>query len=442
MAYLISLGRNNISKFILLTILLKLVKDIFFKGINYRNSFTKIKIPWSETQNYLSRHSSIHNLTCFLFTFIMFLIKNYIDTETLFGSFVNKFKKESDNKKYISKYEFLFIIFLWVLDDILNEIYKGMLDLEFWMFGLIFISILSKEYKIHHKISNYLILFLCSLIKIILIFIDVNEEEKNNIVNKDNIWFIPLGIIIYLAIIFIRSYAYVKLKSIMDNKGNSYNEILIFYGLIGTIMNFIVCLVSTFKECDNDFYTNYICKVPYTEDNNVQFNKKYFENFELYFKTLMGEINNKFSIIELFFEIIVIIFGVTFNLFYKFSFLKIIDDLSPGHAIFSYSILKIIPKIILPIITLINEGSFFSSKHEEHILIKYILGFINNIFATIGFAIYLEMIILKFCGFDHDIKENIIRRMKSDLKSVESFYSINDDENEDDEEKEVQRKTF
>ena len=39
-----------------------------------------------------------------------------------------------------------------------------------------------------------------------------------------------------------------------------------------------------------------------------------------------------------------------------------------------------------------------------------IITLLANFFALIGFAIYLEIIILKFCGLNEDIRINIIDR--------------------------------
>ena len=435
MGFCITFGKwNSLLKYILLIALFKFLKDIFFVGVNYRKSFYEIKIPPSNTQKYLSKHIPIHKFICYIFTFIFYSIKNCIKTDTWLGSFCRKFEDSDNNRKKGSKSKVLFIIFLWVGEETLNEIFKGILDLEFWMLGLFFISFLNKEAKLnHHIFSNILIVILCSTVKIILIFIDVNEDDKNDIINKDQKWFIFIGILFYLVIIYIRAYVYINLKTFMNDYFISSSEILILYGLIGTIISLIVCLISTFVECRTDFFKNYICAVPFINGEDYIYNSdiKYFDNFILYFKTLKGEINKKFYSekleFEILFEIIVIIVGTILFLFYKYYFIQVINNLSPGHAIFSYSINKIIPKIILPLVTLIKERSFFSKVHEENILLKYILGSINNIFATIGFAIYLEMIILHFCGLDHDIKENINKRMIEDEKKIELKKGINDD---------------
>ncbi len=219
------------------------------------------------------------------------------------------------------------------------------------MFGLIFISYKSKEnIKKHHKFSNWFIAIICSILKIILIIIDATGDDTNKYLP----WYLIVpGIFIYFVIIYIRASVYLNLKSFMDENFISSTEILIFYGLIGTIIISIVCLVSTFIECSNDSLKDYICAVPYINGKDYIYNSniKYFDNIILYFKTLKGEINNKFVSdnlgLEIFFEIfIVIIIGNAFFLPYKYFFTKVIQDLSPGHAIFSYSINKIIPKII------------------------------------------------------------------------------------------------
>ena len=317
------------------------------------------------------------------------------------------------------------------------------------MFGLIIIAWLSKgKAKKHHNFSLWFIAIICTILKVILIFIDKHEEDKNDIINKDTNWFFILfGIFAYFCIIFLRAFVYVNLKIFMDENFIPPNEILIYYGIIGTIISFIVCIISTFVECSYDFINDYICTVPNIKDEHYIYNsnKKYFDSFILYYKTLNGEINNKFFSddlgLEIFFEIIVILAGTTLYILYRKYFMKVIQDLSPGHAIFSYSINKIIPKIILPIITLFCEKDFFSENHEKNIIVKYILGFINNIFAIIGFAIYLEMIILHFCGLDHDIKENIIKRGDEDRMYSELAHGINNnDDNDDDEENKEENK--
>ena len=109
----ISIGKNNLSKYILLIALFKIGKDIIFVGVNYRKSFTTLKIPKTNTQEYLSKHIFVHKLICYLFTFIVYSIKNY--------------REVSEHQKQTSKIKVLCICFLWVFEESLNEIFKGIL---------------------------------------------------------------------------------------------------------------------------------------------------------------------------------------------------------------------------------------------------------------------------------------------------------------------------
>jgi len=112
-------------KWLILMPLFKFIKDALFIGVNYRNSFTKIKLPSTNTQQYLSKHIFIHKLISYLFIFIIYSIINRITKGPWFCSLKEKIKKQSDEQKNISISIFLFIIFLWVVEETLNEIFKG-----------------------------------------------------------------------------------------------------------------------------------------------------------------------------------------------------------------------------------------------------------------------------------------------------------------------------
>ena len=81
----------------------------------------------------------------------------------------------------------------------------------------------------------------------------------------------------------------------MDLKYISANKLLILYGLFGTIIYIIICIVATFVECTQSsiFFNKYsnrsfVCQVLFnntdsqiTADNA---NISYFDNFDIYFK--------------------------------------------------------------------------------------------------------------------------------------------------------------
>ena len=68
----------------------------------------------------------------------------------------------------------------------------------------------------------------------------------------------------------------------------------------------------------------------------------------------------------------------------------------------------------MPIVTLINEGTFFSKNHIENIYSKYILDLSGDIISSIGFIIYLEIIELNCCNLNYDLRRTIKARSQTD----------------------------
>ena len=132
--------------------------------------------------------------------------------------------------------------------------------------------------------------------------------------------------------------------------------------------------------------------------------------------------------------------GITF-FFYKYYSLKIIETLSPIHFIFTYSIYYFIKKIILPIYTLIKVDHFFIENHINFILPKYILDFSSDFLSLIALLVFLEIIDLHFCGFNKNLRRNIMNRCKNEIylidfpqrnSSEQQFFFNEKDENQED----------
>ena len=86
---------------------------------------------------------------------------------------------------------------------------------------------------------------------IILSLFDDNKEEMPVLYNVNKL-LIPIGIIIYLILIILRSYINIKIKCFMDLNYISHSQLLIFYGLIGTISCALITVISTFIKCNNN----------------------------------------------------------------------------------------------------------------------------------------------------------------------------------------------
>ena len=65
---------------------------------------------------------------------------------------------------------------------------------------------------------------------------------------------------------------------------------------------------------------------------------------------------------------------------------------------------------------------------------QFIFIGITNFFSLIGFGIYLELIEVRFCGFDENIKENIILRSLMETKGIEEVEEENDNEGRENDE--------
>lgn len=431
----ISLGEINKKYiFILLVAVFRILRTFIYDRISYRNSFIPLRIFQTETQINLSNHRLIHGFYRFCGIFIISLIIYRIKKGTFFLSIFNKkgnlnidqrISRLSDTSK-ISCFSVLMVIILWVIaEPIISEYRINITDLELWMIELLFLcylnhKIFSQQIYIHHKISITLSLSLC-LLKIYLIALSLIDQDENGIFYSEHKWTIPVGIIIYLIIIIIISFVNIELKTFMDYKYISPSEILIIYGFIGTIFFSILCIISTNIACPSFFKDN-ICNVEYkTIKNNEELPKYYFDNFFAYYEVLKGKGNNNKEIIN---EIVKIILGNIANIIYKYCFLLVINYLSPVHTIISYSLVKLFPKIILPINNLILEGTFFKKDSIKNIGIKYSFGIILNILAIIGFAIYLELIELNFWGLNFYLKKYSLKRAEDE--ETECDEDIND----------------
>ena len=145
-------------------------------------------------------------------------------------------------------------------------------------------------------------------------------------------WLTPIGIVLYLIFITLRSYVNIKIKWFIDLKFISPNKFLMLYGIMGALFSIFVCIITTFVPCEEsadvtkkDIY-DYICRV---KDGD----KRYIANFLIYFKTF-GQLSKRM----LLYEIITIVFGVITFFFYKHYSILTIQYLTPVHIIFSFPI--------------------------------------------------------------------------------------------------------
>ena len=310
-------------------------------------------------------------------------------------------------KRNISLVKVIIIVFLIVLErQLLVSYYKcGLSGLDFWMFEMLFIYIVSSKimgdptYK-HQIISVFLVIILCGVMKGFSLGI-ICFDSSSRIYKKYKI-LIFIGIVIFLLITYIRAYATCKIKWLMDLKYISSYKLLIIYGLMGAIICCITCIITTFVPCyDTIISFDEMIKIcsynlTFNIDNNNNQTFYYYDNFIVHYETIFNnESLNIFKNIIFIIMKIIVIFLV--NLFS----ILILKYLNPLFFICSRFIYYLIAKLISIII---------SSIKKEIIPEGTYLDFFSEIFGIFGILVYIELIELNFCNLNYNLKKNIIKR--------------------------------
>ena len=466
MAWIISLGKwDSRYSSIFLSIAFKILCECFY-GMNNNEAFETIKF-FKKSQ--LSNNILIHYFFNYLLIWIIWsfysLYKYYISKKKEKNKNINKprnsleliqYDAEEEVKRKTTQvfYISFLIYFLWVLEEFCLQCFNVFFkDIDIWMIELflysIFNLIIFKQNIYKHQWLAIIISLGSIILKIISIIYTLYDEnhlrfEGNlpilySIKKKALFW----GILFYIFLILIRASVNTGLKWLMEKIYTPLNEILMMYGFTGLVCSFICIILSSIKECGkrnlveysivnnaNFNYSNYICKA--ININGLNSSKEYLTNYEYYFKN--WEIDDNW-IYELF---AIFSWQIAF-FFYKYYSLKIIKKLSPAHFIFSVPIAFFFQKLI-NIFYAMNQFKFFETK-EPIQKKKFWLDIGGDIITIIGLLIYLEIIVLNFCGFDYNIKKNIIGRASLDVinNPDETIYtsinieSINENDENDNE---------
>ena len=465
-------GFNKYFIYIFLSISFQILNYSLY-GYNYNDAFEEVKIINTPTQDYFSWHNLIHQIFGYFGTTIMSIIfykyelnaskkegvdpvanplnhnnKKNIEIQLIHNDAEDNIDINSDKSSFIIC---LLIIFLWIIiEQLIDLYYLALKDLDFWMFELLLVTLFSiKMFKIeifsHQKCAMWFSLVPC-LFKITNIILSCIEDKE--IIDKNlpilyviKRLYIPIGIVIYMILIMGRAYVNTKIKWFMDLKYISPSKLLIYYGIMGTIICTLVSIISTYIKCE-DFNNNeinlydYICKIPYNgSDINETPNARYFESFTIYFDTLLGRVNTKYENKEIIYEIVIIVLGMISFFFHKYFSIKVIQQLTPVYLILSNPILYVFQKIILIVNNYFRQKTFFLKDTNQYIISKFIFDWAGDLFTIIGVLIYLEIFELKFCNYDYNIKVNITRRSLIETKEISEPEKsvINDEENQDEE---------
>ena len=465
---------NKYFKFILLTSLFRYF-NVCFLGYNFNNAFIDVSLPsllnFCFKKEIINTEISNFRMIEFFFnyigTFVFSLIFRFYElqvTQERFSSFFKlsdsfaqaqikigqlikeSYKNEGEiNENILSKFKnyllknnsiclYIIISLVWVLDEIIMIVlFYQFKDVDFWFFEILIATfIYSRIFLVQiykHQTFAIILNLIPTFLKITCLILTVTSGEEINekkVIYRYNNWWILFGILLHPTLTTVISFINCTLKSFLDLKYTTMSQLLIFYSVIGIIISFIICIISTFYPCstnENDD-NNYLAKImcPVKENNYL-----YFDNFNIYFKVFLN-VNTTEKILR---SLIIICDSLTF-FFWKYFFLLSIKYTDPVHIYFYIPIYYIFQKIFLVVNNLIQKQTCFKDTHDNGIT-KYFLDISGDFLCLIGFLIYLEVIELNFCGFNYNLKQKISQRGINDhLASFSAIEGVDGTETEKD----------
>ena len=333
---------------------------------------------------------------------------------------------EKKVQESISFTSIIFTMLIWIIQFYLTKLFyrSSFRELDYWIIELLIVTFINfKMFKIniysHQKCAIIYNTCFCTLLKIIVVIILIScDGFGENSLYKQNVYLFPVGVIIYIFIIILRGYSISKIKYYMDLKFISSTRILLYSSIIGIIFFSSICVMETFIQCSNYLKEIRLCVVE--KNNNF-----YMDNFYAYFKTLK---NAEYG--DIIYEIGSSIFGVISYFFYLLFYSLVLKYLTPVHYVFSNAIYSFLIQPIFLFYHRITTGYFFSGEAEYTTIkcVQFLLNLISDFLSLFGFFVYLELIVLKFCGLDYNIKASIRQRSIDDIKQNKD---VNDDEQDE-----------
>ena len=99
--------------------------------------------------------------------------------------------------------------------------------------------------------------------------------------------------------------------------------------------------------------------------------------------------------------------------------LSILKNLYPEFYFFSIPIVQIFYQIYSAFSSKILNGYYFAEGENYKLpFIIFIINIVQNFLAIIGCLIYLEIIELNFCGFNFNLRKNIMKRSDEDAEDI------------------------
>ena len=375
--------------------------DLRTEGINiyflcpFLGCFCLIGASFSSGQSIFGKYKFLENILVSvsqMLAIIPYLISAKIKNESFMNTEKSKEEKkqlinnnfEEENNIKISQglclgaVEFLKLFILNVGSDLFDIKFR----IFFMSSNVLFLSFLQKCFlktRIYrHQIASFIIFFVLDIAFIIIIAFD--DLLEYNLMQL---------IFIFVSNLFF-SFEITYEKTILNNKDISFYKLCIYLGIFSFIFNIIASIITTIVEFNLNVDDKY---------------KIYFFNYKYY----LEEVDDHVLV-----EIILIFVFVILNGVYNILQLLTIKYLTQSHVLITYIMLAIYYSILTKF------------QEIETTSLTLIFSFVFYIVGFFVLFIFLEIILLNFCGINKDITFKI--GLQSDVnKYMQSFSADEDD---------------
>ena len=294
-----------------------------------------------------------------------------------------------------------------------------------WTFYIIFILLFMKRHFIiqifrHQKYSMIFVIVICTILLLLSTFFSYNEQSDKNAYQKvkaitGSYSYFLLFLFLFIILNCMTAFFLVYSKALMEIEMIPPYIIILITGIIGLILNLILlAFTSRFKCTMNNFIKN-IC-IAFSNEG------AYYDNLLIYFSNMKLKYNDSSKSKEFFIEIFVV-----YPFYLIFSFLEFacqmfaVYYLDPNYILIKDPIYFGILRLILLFYNIKNLSTYL------YIYQFFLLEF-AEIFAFLGYLVYLEILELRFCGLDQDLRRKIIARTaKETNKTLNEMQIISDD---------------
>ena len=375
--------------------------DLRTEGINiyflcpFLGCFCLIGASFSSGQSIFGKYKFLENILVSvsqMLAIIPYLISVKIKNESFMNTEKSKEEKkqlinnnfEEENNIKISQglclgaVEFLKLFILNVGSDLFDIKFR----IFFMSSNVLFLSFLQKCFlktRIYrHQIASFIIFFVLDIAFIIIIAFD--DLLEYNLMQL---------IFIFVSNLFF-SFEITYEKTILNNKDISFYKLCIYLGIFSFIFNIIASIITTIVEFNLNVDDKY---------------KIYFFNYKYY----LEEVDDHVLV-----EIILIFVFVILNGVYNILQLLTIKYLTQSHVLITYIMLAIYYSILTKF------------QEIETTSLTLIFSFVFYIVGFFVLFIFLEIILLNFCGINKDITFKI--GLQSDVNKYMQSFSADEDE--------------